>query len=216
MKRLTLAAVLLAGTAFTAPASAATLTWNFGEHGFGALPSVQQFDTGGKFLTAKGFNGLDAPIAMFSKNGGTGEVGLGLNGLVDDEISGLNFLQISVDTMRASLTNFKFSMDSVDNSEGWVVYGSMDATPFTFVQLAHSFGTLDNGVHSLADGFDNYNFLFAPSGAGGPTGNSDVLLHSFSADLQAVPIPPALALFGAGLAGLGWLTRRRKQSLNLA
>ena len=129
------------------------------------------------------------PIALFSKNGGTGEVGLGLNGLVDDEISGLNFLQISVDTIRASLTNFKFSMDSVDNSEGWVVYGSMDATPFTFVQLAHSSGTLDNGVHSLADGFDNYNFLFAPSGAGGPTGNSDVLLHSFSADLQAVPIP---------------------------
>lgn len=215
MKKLLLAAVLLAGTAIATPASA--LTWNFGEHGFGALPSVQQFDVGGDFfLTAKGFGAGNLAAALYSKNDGPGEVGLGFNGLVDHEISGNNFIQLNLDGLLSRLTNFSFSMDSVDNSEGWVVYGSNDANPFTFTQLAHSIGTLDNGVHSLAGGWDNYSFFFAPSGVGGPTGNNDVLLHSFSAELQAVPIPPALALFGAGLAGIGWITRRRKKSLDVA
>jgi hypothetical protein len=30
--------------------------------------------------------------------------------------------------------------------------------------------------------------------------------------VSAVPLPPALLLFGAALAGLGWIGRRRKQS----
>jgi uncharacterized protein (TIGR03382 family) len=33
----------------------------------------------------------------------------------------------------------------------------------------------------------------------------------FHANATAVPIPPAMALFATGLAGLGWLARRRKK-----
>jgi hypothetical protein len=207
--------LLLATTMLCALASGASaITWNFGEHGFGALPSVQQFDVGGDFfLSARGFGAGNVAAALFSKNDGPGEVGLGFNGLVDHEISGNNFIQLNLDGLLSRLTNFQFSMDSVDNSEGWVVYGSNDANPFTFTQLAHSSGVLDNGVHSLAGGYDNYNFFFAPSGFGGPTGNSDVLLHSFSAEVQAVPLPAVGAGFPAlvaGLFGLVALQRKRK------
>ena len=51
MKKLSIILATTAVLAVTAlPASAATINWNFGEHGFGALPNVQQFDTGGFFL----------------------------------------------------------------------------------------------------------------------------------------------------------------------
>ena len=127
MKRLLLATALLAGMALATPASA--LTWNFGEHGFGALPSVQAFDTGGFFLSARGFDGGDNAIALFSKNGGGNEIGLGLNGLLDNEILGRNFVQLNMDGLRTLLTNFTFSMNSVDNNEGWAVYGSQELEP---------------------------------------------------------------------------------------
>ena len=213
MKRSILVAVLLAGTALASPASAATITWNFGEHGFGALPNVQQFDTGGFFLSARGFDPSDNGTALFSKNGGTGEVGLGL---VDDpshegEITGNNFVQLNMDGLRSSLTNFTFSMNSVDNAEGWKVFGSNDDHPFQFTLLASSSGLLDNAIHGLPDGWDNYNFFYS----GGATGSSNVLLHSFSADIQAVPIPAV----GAGLPGVigafslwGMYLRRRRRN----
>ena len=184
--------------------------------GFGALPNVQQFDTGGFFLSARGFDGSDNGTALFSKNGGTNEVGL--LGLVDDpsgedEITGHNFIQLNMDGLRTLLTNFKFSMNSVDNAEGWAVFGlSNDSTPFQFTLLASSGGFLDNGVHGLPDGWDNYNFFYS----GGATGSSNVLLHSFSADIQAVLGPIAGAglpgLF-ASLGGLFMLNRRRKRTL---
>jgi hypothetical protein len=214
MRKLLYAAAMLGVLA--SPANA--ITWNFGEHGFGTLPSVQQFDVGGDyFLSARGFGSGNAARALFSKNGGPGEVGLGFDGVVDNEISGANFIQLNLDGLLSRLTNFQFSMDSVDNNEGWAVYGSQDSNPFTFTLLAHSSGLLDNGVHSLAGGYDNYNFFFAPSGFGGPTGNSDVLLHSFSASVQAVPFPvvgagfPGLVAACLGLVGLA--RRRRNKSL---
>ena len=207
MKKLLLLASVAMLAAFTLPASA--FTWNFGEHGFGALPNVQQFDTNGFFLTARGFDGSDNGTALFSKNGGTGEVGLGLvnDPSGEDEITGRNFIQLNMDGLRSRLTNFQFSMNSVDNAEGWRVFGSNDSTPFSFTLLASSSGLLDNGVHSLADGWDNYNFFYF----GGATGGSNVLLHSFSADVAAVPLPGAVWLFGGGIGGLAMLMRRKKK-----
>lgn len=196
MQRLLLATIATLTLALASPASATTINWNFGEHGFGALPNVQAFDAGGFFLSARGFDGSDNGTALFSKNGGAGEVGLGLvdDPSHEDEITGKNFIQLNMDGLRTLLTNFKFSMDSVDNQEGWAVFGSNDAHPFQFTLLASSVGFGDNGVHGLADGWDNYNFFYS----GGATGGSNVLLHSFSADVQAVPGP----IVGAGLPGL--------------
>jgi len=49
------------------------------------------------------------------------------------------------------------------------------------------------------------NYYLQLSGIGG--GSSG---YGGNLAVRAIPIPPAVALFGAGLAGLGWLTRRRK------
>jgi hypothetical protein len=114
-----------------------------------------------------------------------------------------------MDGLRTLLTNFQFSMSSVDNQEGWKVFGSNDDHPFQFTLLASSGGLLDNSVHSLADGWDNYNFFYS----GGVTGSSNVLLHSFSADVVAqTPLPASLPFFGAGLVGLVALVRKRKSN----
>ena len=65
MRKLSGAAV--AALLFTTPASA--ITWNFGEHGFGALPSVQQFDVGGDyFLSARGFGAGNVAAALFGES----------------------------------------------------------------------------------------------------------------------------------------------------
>jgi hypothetical protein len=128
MKRLAMAGAAMLFALVLPATTASALTWNFGEHGFGALPVTQQFDTGGFFLTARGFDGSDVAQALFSKNGGAGEVGLGFNSLIDNEISGGSFIQLNMDGLRSLLTNFTFSMDSVDHQEGWAVYGSNDAT----------------------------------------------------------------------------------------
>jgi hypothetical protein len=209
MKKLLTTVAMLA--AFTVSASATTISWNFGEHGFGALPNVQAFDSGGFFLSARGFDPSDHGTALFSKNGGTNEVGLGLvdDPSHEDEITGNNFIQLNMDGLRTLLTNFQFSMSSVDNQEGWKVFGSNDDHPFQFTLLASSGGLLDNSVHSLADGWDNYNFFYS----GGVTGSSNVLLHSFSADVVAqTPLPASLPFFGAGLVGLVALVRKRKSN----
>jgi len=193
---------------------ASAITWDFGEHGNNTvLPNVQQFDTGGFFLSARGFTAGDVPRALYSKNLGGNEIGLGISGLVDEEISGGSFIQLNMDGLRALLTNFKFSMNSVDNNEGWVVYGSQDATPFLFTQLAHSTGLGDESVHTLADGYDNYNFFFATSGFGGSTGDSNVLLHSFSAEIATTPLPSAVLMFGSALGGFVLVTRKRKRKV---
>ena len=219
MNKLLLSAVLLAGTALSAPASAATIDWNFQDHP-GLRGNSQTFTAGGLTLTARGFDFGDVGTALFVKNAGGDESGLGLaNDPSGDNEIAKGFVQINLDGIKGLLlqNGFSFQMGSTTQGEGWVVYGSNDDHPFLFTQLAHSLGNNDEGFHTLAGGWDNYNFFYdgGPAGAGhGGCGNgcdANVLLTNFDATLNAVPLPPAVALFGAGLAGIGWITRRRKQ-----
>ena len=90
-------------------------------------------------------------------------------------------------------SNFTFSMGSTTQGEGWGVWGSQDSDPFNFTFLIQSIGTNDEGVHSLAAGWDNYNFFYlggfanAPPSEGGCDNgcNANVLLSSFGGELAA-------------------------------
>jgi hypothetical protein len=204
-----LAAALLASTTLVSAASAATVDWNFQDHP-GLLGNSQTFSAGGLDITARGFTLGDAGTALFVKNDGGDENGIGLHNdpTGDNEIAfGKGFVQINLDGILGKLlqNGFSFQMGSTTQGEGWAVYGSQDTSPFSMTLLAMSSGGNDEGFHSLAGGWDNYNFFYM--GPQNGVGGANVLLTNLDATLAAVPIPPALALFAGGLFGLGALKR---------
>jgi hypothetical protein len=96
--------------------------------------------TGGITITADGFtsNSFASPTALFLKNGGGDEVGIGL---VDDpsgqhEITGNNVIRIDfTNAVSAGVTNFDFQFNSSTAGETWAVFGSNSATS-GFVSVA--------------------------------------------------------------------------------
>src|SRR4249920_307771 len=108
-------AVFTALAAFTLPASATVLDWNFQDH-LGVLGTTQTFSAGGNNLTARGFTAGDVATALFGKNGGGDENGLGLNNDAsgDHEITGGNFVQLNLDGLLGLLdiNGFTFQMGS--------------------------------------------------------------------------------------------------------
>ena len=199
---------LLVGAALLAlagvPASAAAVDWTFGDH-TGSLGTTQSFTSSGIGLSllARGFDGSIAEhgVNLFGKTcvGTCDERGLGLtnDGTGDDEISGHSLIQLNLDGIRNRLSNFQFSMNSTTDGESWKVYGSEDATPFTFVLLAS--GSDEGVLHSLAGGYDNYNFVST---------NGNVLIGAFDA-VADVPEPATWAMMLLGFIGIGLVSIRR-------
>ena len=212
MNRLLLSTALAFG--LVAPAYAISINWDFGQHP-GLLGSAQTFSAGGETLSARGFDAGDAAAALFSKTAGGDENGLGLadDPTGDNEISGRNFVQLNLDGPLADhVSHFTFSMGSSTDGEKWAVFGSNDASPFTFTLL--SSGSDEGVIHSLLGGFDNYNFFY--NGPAEGVGGANVLLSSFGGTAGAVPEPSTwlLGLTGFGLvAALGW---KRKRSARYA
>ena len=138
-------------------------------------------------------------LQLFGKGDGGDENGLGLDPGIDNEISGTSAIEIA---FPAGSTDRTFSMGSATSPDDWTVYGSNDPS-MGFTQITS--GT-DEGVdHSLPD--DAF-YVFAI----GNQPNSSVLLATLDA---TVPLPPAVFLFGTVLAGLGFLSLRRKEGTAL-
>lgn len=220
MKRLLATTALLA--ICTLPASAAILDWDFQDH-LGVLGNTQTFTAGGHGLTARGFTASDAGTALFGKNGGGDENGLGLNNDAsgDHEITGGNFVQLNLDGLLGLLdiNGFTFQMGSTTQNEGWKVFGSNDDHPFQFTLLASSTDPGgQEGFHTLAGGWDNYNFFYFGNGVNqcGSGCNANVLLRNFDATLAATPLPASLPFFAAGLLGLGGLVRSLRKQCGVA
>jgi len=95
---------------------------------------------------------------------------------------------------------------AVQPGSNWTVYGSNDGFTGFFPIAGLTNQTADLTSISLLPVFNNY--LFAAGDAPG----ASVLLNQ----LQVVPLPGALVLFGTGLAGLGFVGRRRKRVSALA
>jgi hypothetical protein len=178
-------------------------TYNFSS-ATGFLGTTQNYTASGVTITAAGFtnNTFSTPTFLYGKNDGGDENGLGLflDPSGDHEIFAPDVIRLSLSNLAtAGLTKLSFQMGSTTDGEGWQVFGSNSAN-VGYTLLAS--GT-DELSHSLLQFFPFLYFSVT-----GPAG-SNVLLASLTA-IAPVPLPPALAMFGAGLVGLGWLSRRRK------
>ena len=221
-----LAAAAFALVVGVTPASAVTITWTFNS-GTGAAPNsnaqtyAADAPNATTTLTAQGFlnNTFATPEILYNKNTGGNEIGLGLNSDPNGqhEIEGSQVLKIVLNLAHTSMT---FSMNSVDNHEGWQVYGSTTGGAGTFSLLMSNTGLLDQGLHTLdaAHGGADLFYYFAYVDDGSPSGGqgSNILLHTLSIEATtgregSTPLPAALPLFGTGLGALGLLGWRRKR-----
>ena len=224
-----LAAGVFALVVGLAPASATTITWTFNSgSGAAANSNAQTYNAdapnSSTTLTAQGFlnNTFATPATLYNKNGGGNEIGLGLAIDGQHEIAGSEVLKIVLNLAHTSMT---FSMNSVDNHEGWQVYGSTSGGAGTFSLLMSNTGLLDQGLHTLdaAHGGADLFYYFAYVDDGSPSGGqgSNILLHTLSIEATtgregSTPLPAALPLFGTGLGALGLLGWRRKRKAALA
>lgn len=83
---------------------------------------------------------------------------------------------------------FAFFFDSDDDGDLELIDPALDGNPFGFTGGLLKAGDLF-GIGAIGK-FDNF--------------------YLASATVTAVPLPPAMALFGGAVLGLGWLARRRK------
>jgi hypothetical protein len=226
MLRRTLLTTALVGAAFLgiAQANAGVITWDLGTPG-GLLGVSQNYSAGSPpiTITATGFiNGnFSNPAnqtALFGKEAGGDEVGLGLNddptlsgGVSEHELNGRNWVQLNItNAVAAGVHGLSFIMDSTTGctalpcatGDSWRVFGSNSATSLG-AQLPGLIG-FDEVSHSLPTGFDFINFQ-AVSG--------NVLVSSISG---TIPEPSTWAMMLLGFAGLGYVGFRRTRKVRVA
>lgn len=237
MKKLLLAAVLLAGTALASSASAATLTVNaladadvvpqsasapciicattqahnpvgFGYNNFNSTGNDASFNLFSSNITGAFANDDDLTVTPYT---GT-QLKNFLTALGD---AGLTFgVAIDVNSTSAKsevLTQFRLlDLDQAgDGPLGSLVLFSI-LNPVPLPDIRNGNGSADYLISGFnLSGLANFGdrLLFQATWSGAVDGGESFYI----VPVAQVPIPAALPLFAAGLVGLGFLSRRRKQ-----
>ena len=203
----------LVGFAALAAASTATAAVNINfNSATGNLGNTHTYTGSGLSVTATGYSAPGTMAALYGKNAGGDENGIGLNGdpSGDHEIyKGTDFIQLDVHNLFGLASGASFFMGSSTQSETWAVYGSNSAGQLGTLLLT---GT-DESLHALT-GFGQYSYYdFVSKGTWNGEGYSagNVLLGGLS--IAPVPEPSTWAMMLLGFGAMGFVSRRRRTSI---
>jgi PEP-CTERM motif len=208
------------------PAQATPIVWDFTPTTSGVLPTTKTYTSSpvlspAENIIASGFSGTNTPVALYGKNDGTGEQGLGLNNDLsgDHEITHGSFIQLDLAALTdppLTSTHMSFQSGSTTSGETWQVFGTNTAGSLVGATLIDS-GTNENLVADLgASILGTYRYLDVTVAAN--TSGDNILLRELdnNVDLSKsgdpVPEPSSLVLLGSALVGLGFFRRRRKDT----
>lgn len=140
--------------------------------------------------------------------GDPGETGLGLTPTTAHEIQVNTFIALdSLPMKNLGYNGLSLGIGSMQAGEGFYLWGyNPVADPLSLTLLATATGLPDVQSINVPD-FASYQFFAISATPPGTTNTSDVLILNGA---QAVPVPPAVLLFGSGLVGLATFGRSRK------
>lgn len=197
--------VLLAISA-SSGANAAT-TIGFGTPS-GNLGNSHSYSAGSLTIAASGYDEHNAATALYGKNSGGDEVGLGLanDAAGQNEIYfGKGFVQLDVSALFGKVFNVSFFTNSTSDGEQWSVFGSNVAGSYSGLALLS--GT--NESSAILPNFGTYKYYdFASTSA---SGGKNYLLGGVALT-PAVPEPATWAMMLLGFGGMGVSLRRRRRS----
>ena len=177
------------------------VTFDFQSNGSNVnLGNTSTFTVGGFSLTASGFLTAGGPTALYAKNLGAGETGLGL--AIDpsgqNEVTTNDFIQLTLPTTPPS--NFDMVLlASVQLNETALVYFQPLSSPHTLVG-ATLIGTITN-----ADGSVTIPAIYQTGFIDITAGAANILLES--ATVSTPDSGSAVALLGIALAGIEGVRR---------
>jgi PEP-CTERM motif len=193
----TLAAITIA---FTTQLNAAT-TFTFQENGSNInLGPTSTFTLDGISLTASGFLTAGGTANLFAKSQGAGEIGLGIFGSLDNEITTSNFIQLTLPTTPPTPLQLILGGSVSGGEQLNVLFNTVPGT-LAGATLIGSI-TATGGTVTIPDA-NQIGFIDITSGNN--LGNGNVLLASAT----VVPEPGTVALLSIGLAGAGIAGLRR-------
>jgi hypothetical protein len=171
--------------------------------------NTHTYSTGFGNIVASGFTAANTATALYGKNLGGDEIGLGLNNdpSGDHEIYyGYGYVQLDVSALFGLVSGISFTTNSTTEGEQWSIYGSNTAGSYTLANLLLS-GTNESGGALPSFGTYKYYDFVSTSTSGG----KNFLISTLS--LSAVPEPSTWAMMLFGFGGIGLAMRRRKRAI---
>ena len=196
-----LTALVIVG--FGVAAQATPITFNFFENGLGTLGTSSTFTESGVSVTAYGFTSGGVATALYAKNGGVGEMGLGIASDSDHEINSSTFVQLNLTTLSGSSLSSLF-------------FGSVQSGETALIYFSNTLGLLGAPIGSVTSDstFDVTSYLNGYVGVttSGVQGYVDpnVLITTLTANTtNRVPDGgTTLALLGGALTALALIRRK--------
>lgn len=178
-----------------------------------SLGNTDSFTKSGVTLNAAGFNSsyttpltvgvttltLGSPTALYAKNDGTGETGLGITDKSDHEIDSTTTVKLSSTTPITGLT-----IGSAQQGEGYALFGPN----MKFIEEAVGPGPGGSATLTIT-GLDLTTVYVTSYGPDAASGDSNITVESVT--LTPVPEPSTLAIAGLGALGFGAYAWRRRR-----